>query len=70
MLSTYLHAYGIGRSFETFGWVLLMTYMPICTFFCILRTFRSGRKSCISPMDMGAFFFIHLARRGSTSFGA
>ena len=31
VLSTYLPVYGMGRSFETFGWVLLMTYMPIHT---------------------------------------
>ena len=52
--STYLPVYGIGRSCETFGWVPLVTYMPIHAFFCILCNFKSAIKSCISPRDLGS----------------
>ena len=54
VLSTSLPVYGIGRSFETFGWVPLVTYMPIHAFFCTLPNFSSVSRRCISPTDLGS----------------
>ena len=63
VLSTHLPVCGIGRSFETFGWVLLVTYMPIHPFFCILHNFRSVGRCCISRTDFGS---ISLLQFGTT----
>ena len=54
VVSTSLPVYGIGRSFETFGWVPLVTYMPRRTFFCTLPNFSSVGRRCISPTDLGS----------------
>ena len=54
VLSISLPIYGIGRSFKTFGWVPLVTYMPVHTFFCTLPNFSSVGRRCISPTDLGS----------------
>ena len=54
VFSTSLPVYGIGRSFEAFGWVPPETYMPIPAFFCILHSFSFVGRRCINPTDLGS----------------
>ena len=60
VLNTYLPVYDIGTSF---GWVPLMTYIPINAFFCVLNKFSSVGRGFISREDLGS---ISLLQFGAT----